>query len=105
LAHSELQAVFDLPEEFVAAGEFLKVVTADVVFIVQLLQSKESAPRPQPDFPAAMDALQALHKELNIANPPSIELYVERGDSSRTGTPFGHQAFTRLQDGLNRSEA
>jgi hypothetical protein len=41
LPHADLEAMFDLPKEFVSAGEFLKVASANVVFVVQFLQSKE----------------------------------------------------------------
>jgi len=99
-----LKTVFDLPEEFVGAGEFLKIASADVIFVMQLLQSKECSARSQPDFSPAVNALQALNKEFNVANAAAIQLHVERVGGRRAGTLLGHHAFASLQDGFDGGE-
>src|SRR5581483_2511509 len=73
----ELQAVLDSTKKFVGAVEFVKVLAADVVLVVQLLQRKQSPAGAQPGLLSAVDALQTLHQELDIANAATVYFNVD----------------------------
>src|SRR5664279_4645609 len=77
LAMLQLQAMFQVPQKLVGVDEVVKVFTADVLLVVQLLQRKHRSPGTKPRFAAAVNTLQALHQELDIANATAIDLHVD----------------------------
>ena len=79
LALPQLQTMFQIAQELVGVGQVLEVLAADVLLVVQLLQSEESAAGAQPRFAAAVDALETLHQKFNIANAAAIDLHIDAG--------------------------
>src|ERR1035437_8953237 len=77
LAVAQLQAVLQVAQELVSVGKVVEVFAADVLLVVELLQSKHRPPRTQPRFATAIDTLQALHQEFNIANATTVELHID----------------------------
>jgi hypothetical protein len=77
------------PQELVRAAEIVEFFSAEVLFIVKLMQSEESSTGPQPRFRSSVNALQTLDKKLDIANPAAINFYVNTGPEvgSRRPTP------------------
>ena len=65
-----------MPQELVCAGQVVKLLAADVALVMQLLQRKQRASGTQPGLASAVNALQALHQKLNIANTAVTELHV-----------------------------
>src|SRR5579864_3946971 len=63
-------------QKLVARGELVKVLATDVALIVQLLEREHGAARAQPGLRPSINTLQALHQELDIANPAVIEFDV-----------------------------
>ena len=83
---SKLQSVFKMPEVFIRLVQVVKVLPADVLLIVKLLQRRQRSARAQPSFLSAVHPLEALHQELNIANASPVELYVDRLLRRKTGS-------------------
>ncbi len=79
LAVPQLQTVLQIAQKLVGIGEVMEILSADVLFIMQLLQRKKSASRSQPGFASPIYALEALNQELNIANAAVIDLHVDAG--------------------------
>src|SRR5438309_12006296 len=63
-------------QKFVSLRQFMEILATDVALIVQLLQREQRAAGAQPFFLAAIHSLQALHQELNIADPAAIHFYI-----------------------------
>src|SRR5438067_4861505 len=77
LAVPQLQAMLDLAKEFVGRAELVKILAAEVALVMKLLQCKESSARTQPGFCAAINALQALHQKLDLANAAAPDLNID----------------------------
>src|SRR5579859_4940117 len=73
----ELQPVLDPAEKFVGTVEFVKILAADVIFVVQFLQREQSTAGAQPGLLSAIDPLQTLHQELDIANAAAVYFNVD----------------------------
>ena len=72
---------------------------------MQFLQGEEGPAGAQPQLLAAIDALQALHQELDVADAPAVELHVQAGGLGRS-LPAAVRAdlFPRIQRGLDGRE-
>src|SRR5262245_52545323 len=79
LASLHLEAMLDVPQEFIRHAQFLEVGPTEMALIVELLQREQRAAGPEPRLLAAVDALQALQEKLDIANAAAVELYVNGG--------------------------
>ena len=73
LSLAELQAVFQMPQELVCAGQVMKFLAADVALVMQFLQGKQRASGAEPRLASAVNPLQALHQKLNIADAATIK--------------------------------
>ena len=75
----QLQAVLEDPQEPVRAVELCAVVTPDVAVRGERLQRDQRAGGAQPGVGAAVDQLQQLHRELDVAQAAAAQLELPVG--------------------------
>src|SRR5665811_48162 len=71
-----LQAMLDRAQQSITLAELAKFGIADVPFVVQFLQSEQSASGAQPGLAAAMNALQTLHQKFDLADAAHTALHI-----------------------------
>src|ERR1700730_14489712 len=69
--------MLQMTQKLVGTGQIVKFLAADVPFVVQFLQRKESSSRSQPRLCASVYALQALHQKFNVADSSAINFHVD----------------------------
>src|SRR5207302_9127170 len=78
LAPVELNAVLDLTQELVGAGQLRIIAVGKQAFVIQLAKAVQGAPGADPGIAAAVQTPQALGQELDVANAAPVELHVGR---------------------------
>ena len=74
----QLQPMLNPPQELIRLRQLVKILAGNVPFIVQLLERKQRASRPEPSSFSAIHALQALSQKLDIADPAAVQLHINR---------------------------
>ena len=72
-----LQAVFEVAQELVGRGEARVLAVGEQALVAQAEEGEQRAAVAHPRLAAAVQALQALHQELDIADAAGRELDVE----------------------------
>ena len=67
--------MLQVAQKFVRFRQVMKILAADVLLVVKLLQGEEGPARPQPALFSAIDALQALDQKFNVPDAAAVELY------------------------------
>src|SRR5947209_6979254 len=78
LATPKLQPMLNSSQEHIRAAEFVIIAACDVSLVVQFLQREQCSARAQPRLAAAVNALQALRQEFNVANAAASNRSEER---------------------------
>jgi hypothetical protein len=73
----ELEAVFEVAEELVGAGEAAVFDGGEELFIVEAGEGEHGAAVADPGFAAAVEALETLDEEFDIADAAGGEFYVD----------------------------
>src|SRR6516162_11064140 len=92
--------MLQVTQKFIGFRQVMKILAADVLLVVKLLQGEEGPARPQPAFFSTIDALQALDQKFNIPDAAAVELYVDRPLCLRVESgpaPSLVNPFSRLQ--------
>src|SRR3954471_24177962 len=103
----ELQPMFHLAQEGIGKRELVEIASAEVLLVVQLAEREQGAARAQPALLAAIDALQALHQELDVADAAAVELHVHAATflPARDRLPaMARYLVARVQRRLDRRE-
>ena len=86
----QLQAMFEVAQELVGGGEPRIFGAGEKAFIAQAEERDHGAAVAYPRLAAAVQALQALHQELDIADAAGRELDIEAAGGDRA---LGRQSF------------
>src|SRR6516162_7266706 len=81
---SQLQPVLNHSQENVSIVQVVKITPAQVLLVMQFLHRKQRTARTQPKLLPTVHALQTLHQELDIADPPVVQLDINAVESSRS---------------------
>ena len=85
----ELEPVLDRAQEAVRVGQLLGVVASDVAGVRQLVERDERAANPQLGVGAAVNELQQLHRELDVADATGTELQLAVAQTSTRHLALG----------------
>jgi hypothetical protein len=102
LATFQLNAVLDLPEIFVTGRQRREIRVGKQSLVVELAQREESSARAHPGIVTAVQPLQALGEEFDVANAAAVQLDIQR-NVARGAQLFGNplacrqHAFHRLE--------
>src|SRR5215467_6370336 len=98
--------MLQMPQKRVGRGQFVKIMAADVALVVKFVKGEERAPRTKPGLGAPVHALQALHQKLDVADPATINFYVDGFMTFRSdlAAALFVDLFTCNQRGLDGSE-
>ncbi len=99
-----LQAVFDFAEEAVGGGEAAVFGVREEVFVAESGEGEEGAAVAEPGGAGAVEALEALGEELDIADASGGEFDVEAVVAMAAGGEFFTNAFAGEGDGLDGGE-
>src|SRR5882724_9893232 len=77
LSAAQLQKMFYPTQELISTAEVVKIFATQVTLVMQLLQREHGSAGAQPFFSSTVDALQALHQELDVADTAAVELDVD----------------------------
>lgn len=100
----ELEAVFEVAEELVGAGEAAVFDGGEELFIVEAGEGEHGAAVADPGFAAAVEALEALDEELDIADAARGEFDVERAGLELAAGELFVDAEAGLGDGFEGGE-
>ena len=78
LAQVELDAVLDLTQELVGAGQLRIIAVGKQAFVIQLAKAVQGAPGAHPRMAASVPAPQALGQELDVADAAPVEIHIGR---------------------------
>src|SRR5436190_4575804 len=102
----KLQAVLDGPQEPVRVGELLRIVAVDVAGVGKLAECDERGRRAELRIGPAVDQLQQLDRELDVADATRTEFELTVGQSSAGHVRFGADLHgPNLSDRLRRERA
>src|SRR5215469_17679225 len=93
-----------MPQEGVCGGQFVELAAADVALVMKLLQRKQSSAGTQPGLGSAVNALQALNQEFDIANSSAIDLHINGLLGSRSLATPAINFLPAQQGGFNGGE-
>ena len=99
----ELQAVLQVAQELIGRRQARVFGAGEQIFIAQAEQREQRAAVPHPGLAAAVQPLQALHQELDIANAAARQLDIQPGIGALRGQLFMN-ALARFRDRLHGAE-
>jgi hypothetical protein len=100
----KLEAMFEMAEELVGAGEAAVFDWGKEFFIAEAGEGEHGATVADPGFAAAVEALEALDEELDIADAAGGELDVDFGGAELAGGELFVDAEAGLGDSFDGSE-
>ena len=100
----QLQAVLQVAQELVGGSEARVLAAGEEALVAQAEEREHRAAVPHPRLAAAVQALQALHQELDVADAAGRELDVERRCDAAPRRQFFADALARFGDRLHGAE-
>ena len=86
----ELQTMFQVPQELVGLSQPAVFGAGEISFVLQTRQGQHGPAVTDPGLRAAVQTLQALDQELDVADAAALQLHV---DSAWLGRPVGLKFF------------
>jgi hypothetical protein len=100
----KLETVFEMAKELVGAGEAAVFDRREEFFVAEAGESEHGAAMTDPGFAAAVETLEALHEELDIADAAGGELDVDAAGVALAGGELFVDAEAGLGDGFDGGE-
>ena len=99
-----LHAVFQVAQEGVSGGETRVFAVCEKALVAQTEEGDDGAAVAHPLLTAAVQALQTLHQELDVADAAGRQLHVEPAGRAALGCQFLADALAGFADGFNGAE-